>query len=253
MSTTHVPASRTPRGAASSASGAALAAVVTLITLAFLWPTVTVRGEGPARSPSPAPPPRPHRSSRASTQRAPGVFDVATATDRAAAVDLIETREVYGAVVLGDAPEILDLDGRQRSSSRSSSRRCRPCSPSRSGRRCPVTDRRPARCRADPRGAVLGLVTFPLVIGGMIGGILVSILVVGVWRRVTRGRGVLRLRWPRSRRRACRAGSAPSRAATWSTPGSSAWRCFGIARDHRRLRVASSAVAASPSAPCSSC
>ena len=39
--------------------------------------------------------------------KAKGVFEVTTVADRAAAVDLIKTRDVYGAIVLGDQPEVL--------------------------------------------------------------------------------------------------------------------------------------------------
>ncbi|WP_440709385.1 hypothetical protein [Herbiconiux sp. YIM B11900] len=37
---------------------------------------------------------------------------------------------------------------------------------------------------SDPRGAGLTTLSFPLVIGGVIGGVVVSLLVVGVWRRL---------------------------------------------------------------------
>jgi hypothetical protein len=37
----------------------------------------------------------------------------------------------------------------------------------------------------DERGTILAASSFPLVLGGMIGGIALSVMVVGVWRRVT--------------------------------------------------------------------
>ena len=161
---------------------AQLAVVVTLITLAFTWPTVTsdakdlpIAVAGPAAATAPF--------EQGLDERAPGVFDVATVADRAAAVDLIETREVYGAVVLGDSPEILTATA----GSALVAQQLAALSPvlaEQVGAPVPVTDVVPLGS-GDPRGAILGLITLPLVMGGMIGGILVSILVVGVWRRVT--------------------------------------------------------------------
>ena len=114
--------------------GACLAVAVTLITLAFTWPTVTSEAKdlpialaGPAAATAPF--------GQGLEQRAPGVFDVATVTDRSAAVDLIETREVYGAVVLRRRPRSRPRLRAARSW-RSSWRRSRPCSPSRWVRRC---------------------------------------------------------------------------------------------------------------------
>ncbi|WP_051640254.1 hypothetical protein [Cellulomonas sp. URHE0023] len=160
----------------------ALAAIVTLVTLAFLWPTVTAEAKdlplavaGPATATA--------SFEQGLSQRAPGVFDVVRAADRAAVVDLIETRDVYGAVVLGASPEILTSTA----GSSVVAQQLAALSPvlaEQIGVPVPVTDVVPLGS-GDPRGAVLGLVTLPLVIGGMIGGILVSVLVVGVWRRAT--------------------------------------------------------------------
>jgi len=162
--------------------GAALAAIVTIITLAFLWPTVTSEAKdlpvavaGPPAAVAPV--------EQGLSQRAPGVFEVVQAVDRAAAVDLIETRDVYGAVVLGASPEILTSTA----GSAVVAQQLAALSPvlaEQVGAPVPVTDVVPLGS-GDPRGAILGLVTLPLVIGGMIGGILVSVLVVGVWRRLT--------------------------------------------------------------------
>ena len=161
--------------------GAGLAVAVALITLAFTWPTVTsdakdlpIAVAGPAAATAPF--------EQGLDERAPGVFDVATVADRSAAIDLIETREVYGAVVLGGSPEILTATA----GSALVAQQLAALSPvlaEQIGAPVPVTDVVPLGS-GDPRGAILGLVTLPLVIGGMIGGILVSILVVGVWRRV---------------------------------------------------------------------
>ena len=86
------------------ALGAGLAVVV--ILLAFLWPTVTssVKDLPIAVTGSPA------AVSAVTAQlqkNAGGAFDLTTASSRAEAVKLIETRQVDGAIVLGEKPEVL--------------------------------------------------------------------------------------------------------------------------------------------------
>ncbi|WP_421732852.1 hypothetical protein [Cellulomonas sp.] len=162
--------------------GAGLAAVLTMLALAFLWPAVTseprdlpVAVAGPPAAVAPF--------AQALQERAPGAFDVVAAQDRSSAVDLIETREVYGAVVLGVQPEILTASGASPLVAQQLGALA-PALQAQVGAPVPVTDLVPL-LEGDPRGAILGAVTFPLVIGGMIGGIAISLTVVGVWRRVT--------------------------------------------------------------------
>ncbi|MEZ0447255.1 ABC transporter permease [Cellulomonas sp. ICMP 17802] len=161
--------------------GAGLAAVLTVLALAFLWPAVTseprdlpVAVAGPPQAVAPV--------AQGLDERAPGAFDVVPAADRAAAVRLIETREVYGAVVLGQQPEILTASGGSPLVAQQLAQLA-PVLQQQTGAPVPVTDVVPLNA-GDPRGAILGAVTFPLVIGGMIGGIAISLAVVGVWRRV---------------------------------------------------------------------
>ncbi|NUU18343.1 hypothetical protein HP550_13890 [Cellulomonas humilata] len=162
--------------------GAGLAAVLTVLALAFLWPAVTseprdlpVAVAGPPAAVDPF--------ATALQERAPGAFDVVAAQDRSAAVDLIETREAYGAVVLGAQPEILTASGGSPLVAQQLAALA-PALQAQVGAPVRVTDIAPF-VEGDPRGAVLGAVTFPLVIGGMIGGIAISLTVVGVWRRIT--------------------------------------------------------------------
>jgi len=167
--------------------GAALAAVVTLIALAFLWPSAASDAHdlplavaGPAAATAPV--------EQGLEQRAPGTFDVVEVADRDAAEHLVLTRDVYGAIVLGDQPEILTATA----SSSVVAQQLAALSPVLAQQlsaatgtdvSVPVTDLVPL-ASGDPRGTILGLVTLPVVIGGMIGGIGISLLVVGVWRRV---------------------------------------------------------------------
>jgi hypothetical protein len=162
--------------------GVGLAALLTVLVLAFLWPAVTSEPHDlPVAVAGPVPAVEPF--TQALEARAPGGFDVVAAQDRAAAVDLIQTREVYGAVVLGAEPEILTASGGSPLVAQQLTALA-PVLQAQLGAPVPVTDIVPL-VPGDPRGAVLGAITFPLVIGGMIGGIAISLAVVGVWRRVT--------------------------------------------------------------------
>ena len=86
--------------------GVALAAVLSVILLAFLWPTVTSSVKAlPIAIAAPAE--QADQLAGALEERSPGAFDVTTVADRATAVDLIETRQAYGAIVLGSDPEVM--------------------------------------------------------------------------------------------------------------------------------------------------
>ncbi|MBO9553862.1 ABC transporter permease [Cellulomonas sp.] len=165
----------------------ALTALATVLVLAFLWPAHTseprdlpVAVAGPAAATAPL--------TAALEQRAPGAFDVVPAADRQAAADLVETRDVYGAIVLGPEPEVLVSTASsavvaQQFSALAPVLQAQLTEAAGAPVAVAVTDVVPLGA-GDPRGAVIGAVTLPLVMGGMIGGIAISLTVVGVWRRV---------------------------------------------------------------------
>lgn len=169
------------------AVAAALAAVLTVVALAFLWPSVTaeprdlpVAVAGPPQATAPF--------TQGIEAQAPGVFDVVTAADRDAAVDLIETRDVYGAVVLGPQPEVLTASAAspmvaQQLAALAPVLQAQATAATGDAVTVSVTDVVPLNA-GDPRGIVLGAATLPLVLGGMIGGIGIALAVVGVRRRV---------------------------------------------------------------------
>ena len=175
-------------------AGIGLAAVLSVIVLAFLWPTVTasvkdlpigIVGE-PALT---------AQLESALDEKAPGTFDFREADDRDAAVELIESRDVYGAIIVGQSPEVLTASA----ASPVVSQLLGSLAPvlqaqlnaaaAAQGIQLPspivveVTDVVPL-ASTDARGAALASSAFPLVLGGMLGGIAISIAVVGVWRRV---------------------------------------------------------------------
>ncbi|MBD5785849.1 hypothetical protein IF650_06610 [Cellulosimicrobium terreum] len=172
-----------------------LVAVVSVVVLAFLWPSVTADAKdlplavaGDAAQVA--------QVEAGIEQNAPGVFDVTAVEDRAAAVDLIETREAYGAVVLGQQPEVLTssaaspavaqmLAGLQPAlQAQTDAALAAQGAPADAQVSVALTDVAPLSAD-DPRGSTLAAASFPLVLGGMLGGIAISMGVVGVWRRVT--------------------------------------------------------------------
>ncbi len=175
--------------------GVALAAALSVILLAFLWPTVTSSVKAlPIAIAAPAA--QADQLAGGLEERSPGAFDVTTVSDRAAAVDLIETRQAYGAIVLGSAPEVLTASAAsplvaqlltgfapalaaQLNAAAAAQGITLPAPLT-----VAVTDVVPL-ASTDARGLGLASSSFPLVLGGMIGGIAISLAIVGVWRRVT--------------------------------------------------------------------
>ncbi|MEF2977355.1 ABC transporter permease [Subtercola sp. YIM 133946] len=208
------------------AVGAAL--VVALIVLAFVWPTVTssvknipIAVAGTSQQVTAV--------TDALNRAADGAFTVTPVADRQAAVDLIDTRDVYGAIVLGDAsaggsagssavgagtgsgtttgPEILTASANGVAVSQVLAQLAAPIQSQANaaaqaavaaavasgaapaGTTAPaisvtVTDV-VALASTDARGLGLTAAAFPLVLGGILGGVLVSLLITGVWRRLT--------------------------------------------------------------------
>lgn len=180
-----------------------VAAAVCVVVLAFSWPAVTAE---PKDVPvAVAGPPQAVDGARATLDaERPGVVDLREVADRAAAVSAIETREVYGAVVLGEAPEVLtssaagtathqmltgvaaqlqrELTARAGAATRDAAAQGSP-PPGGGLPTVTVTDVVPLSAD-DPRGAGLTAAMFPMVLGGMLGGIVISLTVVGALRRV---------------------------------------------------------------------
>lgn len=171
-----------------------LAAVVGVVITAFLWPSVTATVRdlplalaGPAAQTA--------QVERALEERSAGTFDFVEASDRDDAVRLIETRKVYGAIVLGERPEVLTATAANSAVAQilgalqpalqaqlTAALTAQGVPPS-ALPKVLLTDVVPLSS-SDPRGSTLGASSFPLVLGGMLGGILTSLLIVGVWRRV---------------------------------------------------------------------
>ena len=173
----------------------ALAAVVAVIVLAFSWPSVTADAKnlpiaiaGPAEAVAAV--------EATVDERSPGAIAFDTVDDRDAAVDAIESREVYGAIVLGAEPEVLTSsasslvvaqlltgiasgleEGVNAQAAAAAAAAGAPSAPPHI--EVVVTDVVPL-ADTDPRGTGLTAALFPLVLGG----IAISIAVIGAMRRV---------------------------------------------------------------------
>ncbi|MGH8968287.1 MAG: hypothetical protein ACRDXB_23580, partial [Actinomycetes bacterium] len=84
----------------------AVAAVVGVLVLAFAWPAVTAEPKDlPVAVTGPDQAVAGFEATLETAQ--PGVVDLVPVDDRDAAVAAIEARDVYGAIVLGEVPEVL--------------------------------------------------------------------------------------------------------------------------------------------------
>jgi hypothetical protein len=181
------------------------AAIVTLILIAFIWPSLTssVRNVPLAVVGT---------SSQVSSvttsldDKLSGGFVVTKVDDRADAVKLIRSRDELGAIVLGSKPEVLtasaagtavsqlltslagQLQVQANRAAQTAVAQAVAAGHAPAGTTAPVitvavTDVVPL-ASADARGVGLTVASFPLVLGGMLGGILISLLITGVWRRL---------------------------------------------------------------------
>jgi hypothetical protein len=176
--------------------GVALAAIVALIVLAFSWPNVTAEPKGLPLAVV-GPDAQVTALEGALDERADGLFEVTAVDDRDAAVPAIETRDVYGAILLGAQAEVLTASAASPvvaqqltafASALQGQLQAAVAAQAPEGVTPPtvtvtVTDVVPL-ADADPRGSGLVSAAFPVVLGGMLGGILISVALVGVARRL---------------------------------------------------------------------
>lgn len=149
--------------------------IVGLVVLAFVWPIATASAKdvpiaitGPSAQVAAV--------EKAVGANASGAIDFHAVSDRDAAVSRIKDRSVYGAIVLGAAPEVLTASAGSPVVTQLLTGVAAQLHGS-------VTDVVPL-ASTDKNGTGLIAASFPLVLGGLLGGILVSLLVVGVVRRL---------------------------------------------------------------------
>ncbi|MFE6305276.1 hypothetical protein [Nocardiopsis sp. NPDC057823] len=167
----------------------ALTAVVALVVLAFSWPAVTAEPKD-----VPIALVGPDAAVEALGARlaedSEGLFDTDILGDRDSAVEAVERREVAGAVVLGPEPELLTASATG-PLNQPVAQLAVPLqaalteqAPDQGGRpvALTVTDVVPYS-EDDPNGGKLSSAFFPLLLGGMIGGIAIGLAVHGAGRR----------------------------------------------------------------------
>jgi hypothetical protein len=198
-------AARTPWGRAITLAVGA-AAVVVVILLAFLWPTVTstvkdlpIGVAGPSTQVAAV--------EKQLSAAGDGAFALSPYGSRQAAVEAIQKRDVYGAIVLGDTLEVLTASANGAAvtqilnqvattlQTRANAQAAAAVEQAIAAGRAPVGTKPPTitvkvtdivpLSSDDSRGLGLTSSSFPLVLGGMIGGVLISLLVAGSWRRLT--------------------------------------------------------------------
>lgn len=177
--------------------GVALALVVATIVLAFSW-------SGVASEPKNLPigfvgdTALVNRVIDAAEEKTPDVIDPVRFDDRDDAEKAIARREVYGAVVLGPEPAVIQASAASPAVSQLLTnvavmleRQLNAAAAAQAaelGVPAPVvtvdlTDLAPL-ADSDPRGVGIAAAGFPLVLGGMIGGIVISLSIRGGWRRL---------------------------------------------------------------------
>jgi len=176
--------------------GIALAGLVAVVVLAFSWPGVASE---PRDLPLVVAGPEAQviQLEAGLDERADGLFEVTVVDDREAAVAAIETRAAYGAIVIGQEPDVLTSSAASpivaqqlaglatvlQAQLQSAAAAQVPAGVTPPVITVTVTDVVPL-AEADPRGSGLVAAAFPLVLGGMIGGIAITIGLVGALRRL---------------------------------------------------------------------
>ncbi|WP_062997388.1 hypothetical protein [Nocardia mikamii] len=167
----------------------ALSALITVLVTAFAWPTSNLAPRHlPVGVAGPAPAVEQVRQGLGAL--GDSAIDATTYPDRPAAVQAIEDRDIYGAIVIGaNGPEVLTASAAGPAvaqalseAARSMSQRVQTPAPQPLSQTPVITDVVAAPA-ADPRGAVFGLTLVPMVIGGLLTGVALSLLTL---RRATR-------------------------------------------------------------------
>lgn len=171
------------------ALGGAVAA--TLIALAFLWPATTSQPDGIAVSVVGDDHER-NTMTQVLEAEAPGVFDVVIASDAAEAQEQIRTKRTYGAIVWTDAPQIFTAPAASTAVAALLSTIAEPLRAA-GGPNNAASEESVAPeitevvdfPRSDPYGAGIAALALPLVMGGILGGIVISMRVRSFARRTT--------------------------------------------------------------------
>ncbi|ROS75193.1 hypothetical protein EDF24_2640 [Curtobacterium sp. PhB130] len=179
------------------ATSVLVAAIVSLVVIAFTWPSrassahdISIAIAGPSAA---------SNQLKSALTKGNDTFDVQLADTRADAVRMLKERDVYGAVVLssGSAPEVLTataaspavaqvmngVAAKLQAQAQAQGSAASAAGDAAAAPTVAVTDVVPLS-DDDPTGSGLVAAAFPLVMGGMLGGILLTFLVHGTGRRL---------------------------------------------------------------------
>ncbi|MBF4997055.1 hypothetical protein IRT45_07800 [Nocardia sp. BSTN01] len=157
----------------------ALSALITVLVTAFAWPTSNLAPRHlPVGLAGPAPAVEQVRQGLGAL--GDSAIDTTTYPDRSTAVQAIEHRDIYGAIVIGaNGPEVLTASAAGPAVAQALSEAARGMSRTAAPQQLsptPVITDVVAAPAADPRGAVFGLTLVPMVIGGLLTGAALSLL-----------------------------------------------------------------------------
>lgn len=179
-----------------SAIAAALTGIIAVIVLAFSWPAVTAEPKDVAIAVA-----GPEQAVTAITdqlqEQGDAVFDITVVNDRQAAVDGIEQRDYVGAIVLGEQPELLTASANgtinqvvaqleeplQTALTAQAAAAAEAAGADAPEISLTTTDVAPLS-QDDPNGSLLSSAFFPMLFGGILGGVLITNLIKGTSRRI---------------------------------------------------------------------
>ncbi|GAB2674835.1 ABC transporter permease [Nocardia goodfellowii] len=157
--------------------GAAL--IQALMLIAFAWPAANV---APRDLPLAVTGPQAPMVAEKLNQFSPGGFEISNPADENAARQAIKDREVYGAIVTGGgAPRVLIASGASPAVAQQLSAMAQQLA----GTPAAAVEDVVAADPDDPRGGAFGAMALPLVMSGIAGGVLLSLLVPTVAGRLT--------------------------------------------------------------------
>lgn len=186
MSTEHTEKAQSTSWIHVLGAGLGLSVLVAVLVTAFAWPSSEL---GPRDVPlAVAGPPEAvtQVDERLSTAM-PDAFDVQPAADEQAARQLIDDRDVYGAVVLDPqgAPRVLVASAASPAVSRVLQQVADQLGQDGAAPAAAQVEDVAPLPDDDPRGTGFSSAALPMVMGGMAIGYVMSLTVVGIWRRVT--------------------------------------------------------------------
>ncbi|MEC3916109.1 hypothetical protein [Nocardia sp. CDC160] len=159
------------------ALGLAAAAIQALMLIAFAWPAARI---APRDLPIAVTGPQATAVAQQLTAREPGGFDIRTVADESAARDAITHRDVYGAIVTGGQPRVLIASA----ASPIVAQQLSGFAQQLGGVQAAPAQDVVAADPHDPRGTGFGAMVLPLVMSGIAGGVLLTLLVPSVRARV---------------------------------------------------------------------